>query len=128
MILFSQDTQFNEYFNSSEFDSPDVRFSGNNMKSQVITLLYRLRVLMNESVIISSGVRSIPHNTDIGGSPDSSHITFLAVDIKIKNIAYRYKLIKYLLMLGVKRIGVYENHIHIDLDLSKTQNIMWYVK
>ena len=126
MILHKAHTQFNEFFNSKEFDSPDVQFSGNNIDIRVIEMLYVIRLYLESPINISSGVRTINHNKKIGGVNNSSHVLNNAIDIIIIDNDYRYRLLKILFELGITRIGIYKTHIHIDVDLLKHQYICWY--
>ena len=75
--------------------------------------------------VINSAYRSPEHNKKVGGSPNSSHIKGLAVDIKATDSITRYKVVSSLLKVGFTRIGIAETFIHVDLDLDKTQNVIW---
>ncbi len=76
--------------------------------------------------IINSACRCIKHNKNVVGEVDSSHIKGLAVDINIINDRDRFKVLVSLIENGFNRIGVYKNFIHVDIDTSKTKNIIWY--
>ena len=60
------------------------------------------------------------------GSINSSHLRGLAVDIRITNSVYRFKVLKALLDVGFDRIGIYPWGIHVDLDLNKPAGVCWY--
>ena len=90
------------------------------------------RIIIKEPIIILSGCRCESYNNTVtvGGSPTSSHIASAskestAVDIKVSNSSYRYKLIKTLLNVGFTRLGIYKNFIHVDCDLSKPKKVIW---
>lgn len=114
-----------KYFKLSEFDSKDLPGSGNNMDEEFLDILDELRGRIKEPVIINSGYRTKSHNKKVGGSPNSSHLKGLAVDIHIPNNNYRNKLIREALYLGINRIGIYKTFVHLDVDSSKVQNVMW---
>jgi len=78
-------------------------------------------------MIINSGFRCEKHNRDpkVGGSETSSHLKGVAVDIKCEFSSYRFYLFNALLQAGFKRIGPKKNFIHVDLDGSKDQNVIW---
>jgi zinc D-Ala-D-Ala carboxypeptidase len=74
---------------------------------------------------INSGCRCGPHNRSVGGSPQSSHLRGLAADIRSANSLSRFNLIRSLLAVGFKRIGIGQEFIHVDQDLSKPQSLIW---
>jgi len=74
---------------------------------------------------INSGFRCPRHNKEVGGSPTSSHLKGLAADIKADTSRKRYLVVKALIQTGFNRIGIGKNFIHVDLDLDKTDNLMW---
>ncbi len=77
-------------------------------------------------MVITSGYRCEAHNEAVGGLKDSAHKKGLAADIKCEDTLLRFLLLKALLKVGFKRIGIYKNFIHADLDGSKPQGVIWY--
>lgn len=115
----------NPYFNSKDFDSPDLIGSGNKMDKLFIKKLTQARIIANIPFIINSGYRSKSHNAKVGGKKNSSHLKGLAVDIKCTNSRDRYIIIKALLDCGFNRIGINKSFIHVDLDESKSHQVSW---
>ena len=113
------------YFSKKEFASPDLPNSGLLMKKDFLEKLDSARHLAEIPFIINSGYRTPEHNKKVGGVKTSSHLKGLAVDIKTVNIIERYKIVNALLMVGFTRIGIAANFIHVDLDFSKGQNVIW---
>lgn len=74
---------------------------------------------------ITSGKREPKSNIEAGGVGDSSHLKGLAVDLRCSNSLDRYQMIKALLLVGFQRIGVYDQHIHCDLDTTLPQEVIW---
>ena len=74
--------------------------------------------------IINSAYRSPSHPESIK-NPASSHIKGLAVDIKAKDSITRFKVLNALIAVGFNRIGIAGTFIHVDLDLDKSQNVIW---
>ena len=74
--------------------------------------------------VINSAYRSPEHKESIK-NPTSSHIKGLAVDIKATDSRTRYKVLNALMHVGFNRIGIADTFIHVDLDLDKTQNVIW---
>ena len=120
------------YFNYSEFDSPDVQGSGQLMDKTLLEMLDEVREIVGEPIIITSGFRTPAHTEAVGGkTPDadgnggSSHLKGLAVDIAIRHSRMRFKLINALFEVGINRIGIADNFIHIDIDPDKDENVIW---
>lgn len=94
-----------------------------------LLLLNCARHIAGIPFIITSACRCIPHNIKSGGVANSSHIirkgVGLAVDIKCKTGASRFKIMKALLAVGLSRIGVANGFIHVDMDSAKSQEVIW---
>jgi zinc D-Ala-D-Ala carboxypeptidase len=114
-----------KYFNYSEFDSPDVVGSGKLMDKDFLNKLDELREKFDKPIKINSGYRTENHNANVGGTPSSSHIKGLAVDIACNNSKDRFAIIDICLDLGINRIGVAGTFIHIDVDPDKSPNVLW---
>lgn len=114
-----------KYFKYEEFDSPDIKGSGKKMDAKLLMMLDRIRDIVGEPLIITSGYRSESWNAKVGGVEGSSHTKGLAVDISIRNSRMRFKLINALIEVGINRIGIADNFIHIDIDPDKHKNVIW---
>ena len=126
-----------KYFKLSEFDSPDLEGSGSNMNYTFLEKLDYARGLAMDGekeipFIITSGYRTEAYQDDLtrrgyktakkGTSP---HLKGLAADISVKDSRQRFIVINSLLLAGFTRIGIADTFIHVDLDLEKTQNVIW---
>jgi len=62
-----------------------------------------------------------------GGShvPNSAHARGLAVDLRAHDSVTRFKVVKALLDAGFTRVGVYDKHVHADVDDSLPQGVLW---
>lgn len=85
----------------------------------LLDLLVILSVNIDMPLKITSSFRSPELNRTCGGSPTSSHLKGLAVDIVCTESSTRYKIINAAISLNFVRIGVYDKHIHLDIDHSK---------
>lgn len=72
-----------------------------------------------------SGWRCVEHNREIGGVPESSHLTGHAVDIPVWSSEQRFAIINGLIKAGFKRVGIAKTFIHADDSVEKSQHIMW---
>lgn len=121
---------FNKVFKLSEFDCPGFEGSGSKMNKEFLGRLSWARILASEPFFINSGYRSKEYNDTLRRlgyptSPSSSHLTGYAADIRIISSASRFNILNALIAAGFTRIGVGKNFIHVDIDPSKQQNIIW---
>jgi Peptidase M15. len=75
---------------------------------------------------INSGYRCLHHNAEVGGVEDSSHTLGKAADIGCTNSGYRFLLVSAFINGGFNRIKIKETYIHVDVDLSKPQNVIFF--
>ena len=115
------------YFTTQEFDSPDKPGSGELIDPILVQKLDSMRVIVGFPIIINSGVRTTEHNKLVGGKKYSAHTApcYCAVDIKVKSGTQRDKLIRAAMQVGITRIGIAETFLHIDIDSSKPQHVIW---
>lgn len=91
-------------------------------------LLYILSDGILKPIYVTSHHRSPEYNAKIGGNPNSAHLGYSAVDIAVYQTTDRYTIIRLLLLYGVTRIGIYNSHIHFDIDENKPNNVIWLGK
>lgn len=97
------------------------------LKPELFTLLDDLRGKCGFPFIINSGLRTKAENDALQGSvSESAHLSGLAVDLSITDSLKRFKLIEVALKNGIKRIGVGKTFVHIDLDTTKPQSVVWH--
>ena len=95
-----------------------------NMDIDFLAKLDKAREYANIPFIINSAYRSPSHPESIK-RPTSSHIKGLAVDISAKDSRQRFLILDALIAVGFSRIGIAGTFIHVDLDLDKSQNVIW---
>ena len=88
-------------------------------------MLDAARKIYGKSMRVTSGFRTEFHNKKVGGVVSSSHLKGLAADIACSESKNRFEMIKALLEVGFKRIGIASTFIHIDIDKDKSQNVIW---
>lgn len=120
-----------QYFNISEFDSPDQKGSGKEMKNEFLAMLDEARDDTNGvPMVITSGYRTTEHNDKVGGVDSSTHTKGFAADIRVRNSWERYVILTVLIKIGFSRFGIGNNFIHVDLgnlydnDMYK-EKVMW---
>ncbi len=112
---------------TTHFDHSDFACSccgSNKISGRLVELLQAIRSIVNFPIIVNSGYRCKYHPESVK-NPTSSHIKGLAVDIHFNDNNEKFAIIKAAISIGVCRIGVYDNFIHLDIDSDKNQNIMW---
>jgi uncharacterized protein YcbK (DUF882 family) len=113
------------HFTLSEFDSPDLPGSGQNMDSTFLNMLDSARELAGIPFKINSGMRTTQRNMEVGGKIRSSHLVGLAADIHVTDSRSRFIILNALISVGFNRIGIAKTFIHVDNDLSKAKNVYW---
>ncbi len=113
------------YFKSSDFDSPDEPGSGARLDPNLLDALDYLQDRCEFKFVITSAVRSAKHNEDVGGVAGSEHLLGQAVDISVANGMQRYRLVEEALMLGITRIGIKKDCIHLGVSPTLPQRVIW---
>jgi len=108
-------------FSRSEFI---CRCGAEGISFALVEILQKVRDAVGP-MRINSAFRCPYHNNEVGGSPKSSHLIGLAVDIHCDNSLKRYKLISNLIKQGIRRIGIRSDFLHCDIDEAKSQDVIW---
>lgn len=118
-------TNLSNDFKVREFICPCCGEEG--IKDELIFRLQAAHDLLpiHRVMVVTSGYRCEKHNKAVGGVGDSAHKKGLAVDIKCEGSSHKWMLIKAFMKAGFKRIGIYDNFIHVDVDISKPQEVIW---
>lgn len=120
-----------KFFKLKEFDSPDQPGSGKkNMNINFVERLDQAREMAGVSFIITSGYRTKKYNDDLKNrgyktSSSSEHMKGNAADIATPTSMSRYKILKALLDVGFRRIGIGKSFIHVDCASDKSQEVVW---
>ncbi len=86
----------------------------------LVTWLQKIRDHFGKSVNINSAYRCAKHNADpkVGGSKSSHHVKGKAADIRVEGVTPQ-EVAKYAESIGIRRIGLYDNFVHIGSDTTK---------
>lgn len=88
-------------------------------------LYLTMQATMPFKIKVMSGYRSEAHNKAVGGAKNSAHLRGKALDLWAENDNERFLLVKRAIEIGVVRLGIYKSHVHIDIDGTLPQNVMW---
>lgn len=101
-------------------------FEVEGLQNDLVALLEKAREKAGIPFVITSGARSPEENKSVVGAvQDSSHLQGLAVDLRCSQSRQRFLMVSALLSVGVRRVGLYDKHIHADVDSSKDQDVIW---
>jgi len=114
----------NKYFSKGEF-ACKCGCGFDNIHPSLLVGLIKAREAAGIPFAITSGCRCIKHNKNVGGVSDSTHTKGLAADIKTDTGAKKFKIIKALLDVGFRRIGISKNFVHVDIDYTRTTDTIW---
>jgi len=118
-------------FKSSEFDSPDLKGSGENMQDSFMEKLQKGREIAQTPFVITSGFRTKNYQEDLRkrgyktSKTTSPHETGHACDISCKDSKTRWLIIGSLMLAGFTRFGIGQSFIHVDDCPKRTNNRIW---
>jgi len=114
------------YFTQSDFDKCNPACKLQEMDHTFMELLDSARHISKIPFIPTSAFRSEIYEKEQGRDGTSSHTKGLAIDLKAEDSRTRFKIINALISIGLTRIGIGENFIHVDMDKSKAQKVIWH--
>jgi hypothetical protein len=117
----SESVKLSENFRLSEFRCKCKRCDTVLVDTELVEILQKIRDHFGVSIDINSGYRCKAHNAEVGGDPNSSHMQGMAADIVVHGIEPK-EVAKVAESMGVKRIGLYEDFVHIG---SGTKKRFW---
>jgi len=112
------------YFKDSEFQCKCGNCPVRPPDAHLREALENLRGLYGKPIYINSGWRCATYNGKVGGVGDSAHLSGKAADIFCTSSADRFQLIS-LAVHQFRRIGIGSTFIHLDVDETKDQGVMW---
>lgn len=110
------------HFKESEF-SCKCGCGQNKIQAELVYLLQDMRDDLNLPMVINSGYRCPAHNKAVGGVANGAHVQGLAADIACKDGHSRLRILHWLMLQRIQRVGIYKNFIHVDLCKDKPLNI-----
>lgn len=99
-----------------------------NLDQALVDILSKLEAAIGFELTINSGYRDPGHNHDVGGVPDSEHTYDPAqgADVLCLRSVTRFKLVNAAIALGVRRIGIGKDFVHIGIAVDKPQDVCWH--
>lgn len=114
------------------FDSGKLDFKSSvpncvesDLHPDLVSMLKSMQSLIGWPLLITSGYRPKSWELSKGRDGSSSHTKHLAVDVSAESSHARYKIIIAAGAVGIPRIGVGKNFVHLDIDETKPHPIMW---
>jgi len=92
---------------------------------ELVALLETLREAYGKPLVITSGLRCLPHNLAVGGVPHSAHVTGEAADVAVGNGYDRWRLVELALAAGVRRLGIARTFVHLEVAPERVQSALW---
>ncbi len=116
----SEKVQLSKNFKLDEFKCKCGKCDPILVDEALVTWLQKIRDHFGRSVNINSGYRCEDHNSHpkTGGSKGSHHVKGMAADIRVQGVLPA-EVAKYAESIGIKRIGLYDNFVHIGSDTKK---------
>ena len=93
------------------------------LDTRLQVFLQALRYVVGEPVYVTSGLR--PGSTTAHGDGTAADISDNPHGKPLK-AQWRHKVLKVLYGMGFERIGTYDLHIHLDVNLTFPQSVTWW--
>jgi len=118
-------------FSRAEFACRDG-CGANQVSPRLVDALQAMRDRVGRPIAIRSGCRCRAWNAHEGGKPDSAHLCVPeegelceAADLAAPDSATRYDLVAAAIAAGIHRIGIGKGFVHVDVDTTKDQEVLW---
>jgi uncharacterized protein YcbK (DUF882 family) len=102
-----------------EHGSPDL------ISRYLLGRLSELENFLSFDLHFNSGYRCAVCNKAAGGVPNSGHMRGVAVDIAVPDSNTRFRIVQGALKCSFRRIGIGKNFVHLDVDDSLPQTMLW---
>ena len=117
------DEQITPNFKRSEF-ACSCGCGFDDIDSNLVKKLQAVRDEIGHPIKITSGCRCPAKNEEVGGKPFSAHLSGFAADISCTHSSKRMTLLPVLCKL-FRRVGPKSSFIHVDIDPTKDQDVLW---
>jgi len=117
------DEQITPNFKRSEF-ACSCGCGFDDIDFNLVKKLQAVRDEIGQPIKITSGCRCPAKNEEVGGKLFSAHLSGFAADISCTHSHKRMTLLPVLCKL-LRRVGPKGSFIHVDIDPTKDQDVLW---
>lgn len=98
-----------------------------NLHPDLMAVLMQLEHRLGFEIQVVSGYRTVEHNRAVGGVEVSEHTAdpSMAADVLCQRSTTRYKMLRELFSMAVRRIGIGNTFIHIGISTTHPQDVTW---
>lgn len=114
-----------KYFTNDDFERASPSCAISDMSSDFLHLLDRCRDYAGIPFIVNSAYRSSEYERSKGRSGSGAHTRGVAVDIRCLTNLDRYRIVSAAVRVGIPRIGIATNFVHLDMDVSLPCPRIW---
>lgn len=114
------------YFAEREFQRCSPSCSLQNMTQEAMDAFDAVRERAGIPLVINCAFRSREWDKARGRSGNSAHTKGVALDIRANSSATRMKIVSAALAEGITRIGIGQGFVHLDIDDTLAQGVMWH--
>lgn len=118
-------TKISKYFSPAEFQACSPSCNINDMDQRFLNILDQIREEVGQPLSITSAYRTKKWDQSKGRSGNGAHTKGLAVDFLCKTGTLRAKIVAAALQCGIHRIGIASDFVHVDIDDTLPQNVIW---
>ena len=115
-----------EFFAEAEFQRCSPSCSLQDMTQEAMDIFDAVRRRAGIPLVINCAYRSPKWDRTMGRSGNSAHTRGLALDIRANASETRMRIVSAALEVGVSRIGIGKGFVHLDIDSSLPEGVMWH--
>ena len=115
------------YFKAEEFRKCVPACDISDMSPAFLAKLDRVRERAGIPLVLNCAYRTRQWDKAKGRTGTSAHCTnpCVAVDIRCRTSANRFKIVRAAIEEGIRRIGIAKTYVHLDDDPTKAQDVIW---
>lgn len=87
-----------------------------------VAILTKIAEKLPFDLVITEGVPASKEGSHV---KESEHFEGLAVDLRVRSGWERYEILRRALETGIKRIGVYNAHVHLGASVTLPRPVIW---
>lgn len=115
-----------KYFSPAEFQRCSPACKESDMDPDFLERLDQFREFVGIPLMLTCAYRSKAYDKAKGRTGNSAHTRGLAVDIRCNASDTRWRIVSAAVCFGFKRIGIGKGFIHLDMDPSLPQGVIWH--